>query len=199
MSNQITLFPLFLSQTLLTFSPHLGPTENGLQTRPQFNRWLSALMGRPSSQLETRSNHGIWRQRSSSRFALVVHLPRNVDFQLLPSMQKWRGHTTAVRGLAFTPQSTSFVSFAAEDRFVDIWSTQNAENENVLAALALDNNPIMVDTHAPSADRPTVLFILDFFFFLFLFLRFFCFLFCIVSGPPSQLLDSFFRSSTCWP
>ena len=82
-------------------------------------------------------------------------------------MQKWRGHTTAVRGLAFTPQSTSFVSFAAEDRFVDIWSTQNAENENVLAALALDNNPIMVDTHAPSADRPTVLFILDFFFFFF--------------------------------
>ena len=74
-------------------------------------------------------------------------------------MQKWRGHTTAVRGLAFTPLNSLFVSYAAEDRFVDIWGTQSAENENALAALALDNNPIMVDTHAPSSDRPSVLFL----------------------------------------
>lgn len=72
------------------------------------------------------------------------------------SPQKWIGHTNSVRGLVFTAQGTAFVSFASEDRFVDLWSLQNTENENALAVLALDNNPISIDTHSPFQDRPSV-------------------------------------------
>ena len=169
MSNQITLFPLFLSPNIADLFPPSGTNRKWAADKTAVQSLAISADGK--TLLSAGNSIKSWNLETKKLIQVCFGHPPPKGMSIskfsLPSMQKWRGHTTAVRGLAFTPQGTSFVSYAAEDRFVDIWSTQNAENENVLAALALDNNPIMVDTHAPSADRPTVLFILDFFFFFF--------------------------------
>jgi WD40 repeat protein len=145
------LFPFFIHSV-----------ENGPLTRNLFTPFQSAKMEKLSYQLDTRLNLGIWKQRRIFRFPSLPSsfssAKRCIIFnvKIIMLKQKWTGHTTAVRGLVFTPSGSSFVSFATEDRFVDVWGIQNTENENALAALTLDNNPIMIDTHPAGQDRPSV-------------------------------------------
>jgi len=85
--------------------------------------------------LETQLNYGIQTPNLFFGFFLL-HIKflngSNCNFSFF-RLQKWNGHTSTVQQMKFCPKNAYFVSFAAEDRFIDIWDFQHPSAENAVA------------------------------------------------------------------
>lgn len=71
---------------------------------------------------------------------------KKVDIKSKEVKKEWSGHTTEIQQMVLSPNSTHLVSFATEDRFINIWSLPEDQNNQTASVLNVESNPLCIDS-----------------------------------------------------
>ncbi|KAI8339025.1 WD40-repeat-containing domain protein [Chlamydoabsidia padenii] len=92
---------------------------------------------------------------SETKLATAGHTISLWDIAEKKVIKKYTGHASAVVGMNFSHQDDILVSFAEDDRYINVWDTQtNNTNTNSITALTLEDNAQHINF---SAIEPSVL------------------------------------------